>query len=271
MNTREIFKSKRFQIGGVSVLAFALGAGTSYLIFKKEFERVADKEIESVKERYRLINKEGVAADPTTLLKSYKDEVTHLKYDANKDDIPKGPQGELYEDRPQVQYDKVDTRDDQDDIEDLEAEIEQNEEEDNPEKELLQNIFGSQDAEKFVWNYEEEVAERTAEYPYVISFDEFNDGETGYEQSTVTYFEGDDVLADEGDQMIDEIEATVGEGNLYRFGHGSKDNKIVYVRNEKLNLDFEIIHSDNKYAQEVLGFIEHSDKPEIRRFRSDDG
>lgn len=119
---------------------------------------------------------------------------------------------------------------------------------------------------------EEELEKRTAEKPYVITDDEHFAGELNYEQTTITYFEGDDVLADERDQVIDDREGTVGEENLYRFGHGSRDNNIVYVRNERLEVDFEVIRNKGRFAEIVLGFVQHSDEgPKIRRFRGDDG
>jgi hypothetical protein len=93
------------------------------------------------------------------------------------------------------------------------------------------------------------------------------ESEPGYQQVTITFFEGDDVLSDERDQVIEDIEETVGVENLKQFGHGSKDPKIVYIRNDRLELDFEVVQSQNKYVEEVLGFVQHSDQRKIRKFR----
>ena len=104
--------------------------------------------------------------------------------------------------------------------------------------------------------------ERDPEVPYVIHKEEFNSTPEGYERHTLTFFEGDDVLSDERDKVIEDQDETIGLGNLSRFGVGSGDPNIVYVRNEKLKVDIEIVHSDGTYATEVHGFqpdeLQHS-------------
>lgn len=121
------------------------------------------------------------------------------------------------------------------------------------------------------WDQEVEQSMRTVGEPYVISHEEFLEAESGYEQTTVTYYEDDETLADERDKVIEDVERTVGEDNLQKFGHGSNDSNVVYVRNDRIELDFEVIRSYKSFAEEVLGFIEHSDyRPKIRKFRGDD-
>ena len=124
------------------------------------------------------------------------------------------------------------------------------------------------------FDYELEVSRRTEEAPYIITHIEYNEGEKGYEQSTLTYFEDDDVLADERDQMVEEVEATAGHDNLEKFGYGSDDPNTVYIRNDRVELDMEIVRSRGSYAKEVLGFdaseLKHSDKRRPRRMRADD-
>jgi hypothetical protein len=106
--------------------------------------------------------------------------------------------------------------------------------------------------------------------PYVISWDEFASAVLEYDQDTLTYFEGDDTLVDGRDSVVDNVDATIGLANLEKFGHGSKDNNIVYIRNDKLGLDLEVVRSKGSYAKEVLGFIEHSEsRGRPRKFRRD--
>lgn len=122
------------------------------------------------------------------------------------------------------------------------------------------------------FDLDEEKKTRSIEAPYIISKDEFMENDEGYAQSAITYFAGDDVLADERDQPIEDVESTVGVDNLSRFGHGSGDKNVVYIRNERTEMDFEISYSEGKFAEEVLGFIEHSDRPVgIKRFREGRG
>ena len=130
---------------------------------------------------------------------------------------------------------------------------------------VVQNVFvnnGKVDIEE-EWDYEVETAQRSEELPYVIHRDEYNN-ETpdGFDQYTLTYFEGDDVLCRDDDTVIEDQDSVVGLGNLTKFGHGSGDPNIVYVRNHELRVDLEVVHSDGKYATEVHGFqddeLQHS-------------
>ena len=106
-------------------------------------------------------------------------------------------------------------------------------------------------------------------HPYLISKEEYFENGSDYAQVTITYFEDDDVLVDEDDSMISDVGDTVGLKQLTRFGVLSGDHNIVYVRNEAKEIDFEIVRNKGNYAKDVLGFIEHSSDPKVRKFRRD--
>ena len=89
--------------------------------------------------------------------------------------------------------------------------------------------------------------------PYVISVDEFTINDSGNRQVSVTYYLGDNVLADEQDEPITPIEKFIGQGSP-PFGRLSRDRNIVYIRNNRINTDFEIAKSEGLYSEEVLGF-----------------
>lgn len=126
-------------------------------------------------------------------------------------------------------------------------------------------------SKKYVdFDYEGERAKRTKDVPYVISWDEFAGNETDYDQQTVTYFVQDDVLVEERDQPLEPIIDILGPVALDQFGNGSRDPNIVYVRNDRLSMDFEVLRDEGSYEATVLGQIKHSDRPKIRRFRLDD-
>ena len=95
--------------------------------------------------------------------------------------------------------------------------------------------------------------------PYIITVTEFTDNELGYGQNAISYYAGDHVLADERDQPIPNIDGIVGERNL-RFGDGSGDANVVFVRNDALQVDFEICQSLGTYAEEVLGVAPKEDR-----------
>lgn len=111
------------------------------------------------------------------------------------------------------------------------------------------------------WDYQKELSRRSPIKPYVIHRDEKDENDV-YETVTYTYYEEDDVLCNELDEVFgkSERDALIGESNLNRFGHGSGDPSIVYIRNDKLEMQMEIVRSPNAFAEEVHGF-EHSDNP----------
>lgn len=97
-----------------------------------------------------------------------------------------------------------------------------------------------------------DMSTRSAEHPYVISYDEYEEAEGDFSQTSLTYYEGDNVLTDERDQPINDIDTVVGDNNL-QFGLASGDKNIVFVRNHQLEADFEIARDHGYYSQEVLG------------------
>ena len=121
------------------------------------------------------------------------------------------------------------------------------------------------------FDYEAEIASRSEDKPYVISYDEFQQGEKDYIQNSLNWYEDDDVLTDDKD-VIPNPDDVVGEENLQRFGHGSRDPRIVYIRNDVMEVDFEVVKNPSSYAHTVLGF-QHTDRPGSRktpRYRSGD-
>jgi hypothetical protein len=126
------------------------------------------------------------------------------------------------------------------------------------------------------FDYDEEVKLRTPDKPYIITHDEYFAAEKEYDTQSLTYYEDDDTLVNENDKPVDDLDL-VGEDHLARFGHGSKDRKIVYVRNDKLGIDFEIVLAKGSYL-EALGLgpepneLKHSNQRDARRaFRHGDG
>jgi hypothetical protein len=103
------------------------------------------------------------------------------------------------------------------------------------------------------WDYKEELAGRLEGQPYVIHQDEFSHNETGYSQTTYTYYARDDVLVDEGNgHPLPHADIIVGVDNL-KFGHGTDDVDVVFVRNDRLELEMEICRVHDSYEEKVLG------------------
>ena len=120
-----------------------------------------------------------------------------------------------------------------------------------------QNVFDTIEPEG-PWDYSVEHKRRQPDVPYIIHVDEFTQNEPVHEQLVYTYYEQDDVLADLRDNTIDDMDAVIGLGNLGRWGHGSNDDNIVYIRNEELKLDFEVVRDRGSYEAETRKNIRHS-------------
>jgi len=94
---------------------------------------------------------------------------------------------------------------------------------------------------------------RNRKRPYLLRADEYFESDNNFDQITLTYYQGDDSLADEADQLVEDVDAVVGKANLDCFGQISGDPNVVYVRNEKLRADYEIILDHRTYKELVTG------------------
>jgi hypothetical protein len=92
--------------------------------------------------------------------------------------------------------------------------------------------------------------------PYVITTEEFAEDMNHFDKLTIYYYEDDQTLADENEEMIEDVASVVGDEALNEFGRGSDDPEIVYVRNEKMEIDYEVIRLSKSYKDTVGGFTE---------------
>lgn len=106
--------------------------------------------------------------------------------------------------------------------------------------------------EDTTWDYKTEIANRDADIPYVIHYDEFMENEHQHEQVTLTYYETNQVLVDDKDEPLNDMDI-VGVENLTRFGYGSNDENVVYIRNETIGIDIELVYSGLDFARDILG------------------
>lgn len=104
--------------------------------------------------------------------------------------------------------------------------------------------------------YQEYVRNREdSDRPYVISISEYMSSTEpeSFEKITLRYFEGDDTLVDDRNEMIPDTIRAVGEDALTMFGKFSNDENVVYVRKETDRIDIEIVRDSRSYTSEVLG------------------
>lgn len=235
-------KRQQMVILGVTAVVSALVAGgTTYILasrrLKVRYEKIAEQEIADAKKFYSVLHKKDEFADPTALADPYEDQVDNLKYKSPVD----GPYETEKHLVPIVEVVPV------------------------VESVLLAKTMGPID-----FDYAHELRDRGFDAPYILHYDEFMQNNPEHEQVRVTYYEGDDVLADERDQPVPDTDATVGDDNLSRFGHGSGDENVVYIRNERLKIDFEVARSGETFTDAVLGFLKHSSPRTKKHHKSRD-
>lgn len=87
--------------------------------------------------------------------------------------------------------------------------------------------------------------------PYIIETDEFETEFKNHDKVTLYYYEPDDTLTGEDEVIMDDIDRTVGYDNLDDFTNWGVNT--IYVRNERLGIDYEIIHMNTSYQEAVMG------------------
>lgn len=87
--------------------------------------------------------------------------------------------------------------------------------------------------------------------PYIIAPEDYGTRD-GFECTSLTYY-ADGVLADEWDNVIEDPDSLVGEDFEEHFGEYEQDS--VFVRNDGLKRDFEILRDYDTYA-DVVGTTE---------------
>lgn len=94
----------------------------------------------------------------------------------------------------------------------------------------------------------EEVKKETMnEKPYVISPEDFGEIDE-YDRISLTYY-SDNILADDLDEIVENVDDVVGVESLTHFGEFEDDS--VFVRNDKKKCDFEILLDERKYSDVV--------------------
>lgn len=230
-------------VGGVSV-GGAIGYFVTNKVLHEKYEAIANEEIESVKETYKLLRKEDEYSDPAKIVES-------LGYNTESDD----------DDFIEEETDDVPLFDE-----------DETEESEIVEEEIV-NIFDNQE----IYNElpeEEIVKEEELEEIHIISEHKFFNDDDEYEKITITYFQGDDTLCDEREVIIPDIDKVVGRKNLSKFGYQSNNEKVVYIRNTWVETDFEVVLDPRRYRDVVIGVEEEMYPPHrqnrVMKMRDDD-
>lgn len=94
-------------------------------------------------------------------------------------------------------------------------------------------------------NYTSEINEVTRDQHYIIRPDEFGEYDD-YDTISLTYY-ADHILTDEDDEIVEDIEDKIGFDALSHFGEYEEDS--VFVRNDRIKCDYEILLDQRKYSE----------------------
>ena len=191
------------------VLIFVLGAAAGSLatwkLIEKKYKDIAQEEIDSVKDTFSKMKKN----EYPDKLEDYPDFEEFDDSDDSYDEEPKSEQKIDRNNKPDiVEYAKI-----------------------------LSEVGYTNYAERQDKKEKKGVEPVEDERPYVISPDEFGEKD-GYENVTLTYY-ADGVLTDYFDNVISNVDEVVGFDSLDHFGEYEDD--VVFVRNEKMETDYEIL------------------------------
>lgn len=102
----------------------------------------------------------------------------------------------------------------------------------------------------------------TFEYPgpYVITEEEFSEDFLHHEKLSLTYYTDDETLSDDKETIVDDVNGIVGESAIKELYKES----TVFVRNERIGIDYEIMRVKNAYSRVVLGVLDDTPKKPSR-------
>lgn len=79
--------------------------------------------------------------------------------------------------------------------------------------------------------------------PYIIHPDDY--GQDTDNEVTVLMWYGNDILTDTYGLNVDDIDNTVGREFIDHFGENSEEPDVVYVRNNRLEMDYQILQCNS--------------------------
>ena len=166
----------------------AIGSAVTWKLVKTKYERIANEEIESVKEVFSRRNKK----------------------EKEPEEIEHGTVAHMLETKP-------------DDVSKYEA--------------MLEELKYCEKGENDMKNAD----------PYVISPDEFAELDD-YQTVSLNYY-ADGVVADDIDEVVENVGGLIGWDSLNHFGE--YEDYSVFVRNDALKTDFEILLDTRNYSDVI--------------------
>ncbi len=195
---------------GITGVALFLGGAVvgflaSNVLLKKQYEAIANEEIQSVKEHYKGVDeRDGQMPEEVEIV----EEVTEKEVD----DFIKPYTPEEEEEEETIPLVKSDYEMD-----------------------------------------EETEAYLKKDVPYIIEPDRFGEGAFDYQLETIYYYT-DGVLANSGDEVIEDWFRIIGDVDLSKFDmYDEDDDGLIYVRNDNNQHDYEISKERFSYVENMAG------------------
>lgn len=246
------------------VIGSVLGASGYHFLRGKKLEEhyqlVANEEILAAKLFYAKKFKEEKYSDPTELAKPYFKPGPSVEETQSDEEIEENQSAlvqqvaDILERHDYTQHSKPKQK--QEEV----AEVQHS---------IKKNIFDNRKPiDETEYDKDAEDAKRQEGLPYIIPIGVFMSNDSGYSQSTVTYYVEDDTLVNEADIPIDNYERRIGDDNLH-FGRASADANIVYIRNESDEEEYEVVRNRGSFAADVSGLSHEDDRPRVMKFRNE--
>lgn len=262
MNGRSLFRvlnTPRRVTAAVSMVTFGIGLGVGYLLGKKsrldvEFHDIPEKLKFDLTEEDLTKARSGAKMKRGTVIIPAMEKADRIVVEQIHDEITTDL---ITVDGKAVPASGV-----------IEEKVKEKLTKDEP---VVRSVFGESGPD---WDYEYEKSQRTSQAPYIIHVDEYGDNEMDYTQLTLTYYGGDDFLVDDKDVPIYDYQILTGP---LKFGHGSKDPNVVYIRNMARRAEYEVLFDEGLYSVEVLGEdvpkdgrVKHIQHSKVKRFRQEE-
>lgn len=222
------------------IVAFLVGGGiggvVGWQITKKHYEAEAEAEIQDIKKFY---------IDKLDELTSDAEEINPLTIELSeeqKEEVQKAWEDEKTYHKLVTPYHQMSKPS----LEDIRAEAE------HPEEDDSEDLEGTGISEIV-----EQAKPSSLPGPIVISEEEYI-SDYRFEKVTITYYKEDQTLADEDETIIDDVEAVVSQKAIDELV--AEDLDAVYVRNERLGIDYEVAMNENSYHEVVLGILDDDEE-----------
>lgn len=104
-----------------------------------------------------------------------------------------------------------------------------------------------EDDAEFEYELDESPSEGARDKPYMITSDEYNNGAPYFDKETLYYYEGDNTIVDDYDDVFDDRDKFLGD---FTNGFDEDEENRCFVRNEVIGCDYEIVRYEGKYYNE---------------------